>query len=115
MKESINCEPLLFIETINDNVIPKNQEVYDSRYKNERKIVYKTHDSEFYIKLNRLVLMYNKNKKIVCKVLLLTKEEYIIVVTKVENNILYCNIENTNKCISFDINQIDELTIEQIN
>ena len=60
----MNGEPLLFIESINEAVIPKNQELFDSRNK-QIKIITKTHTSEFYVKINRLVLMYNKNKKII--------------------------------------------------
>ena len=116
MKENMNSEPLLFIETVNINdVTPKNQSVYDSRYKPVTKIMTKTHDTEFYIKLSRLVLMHNKNKKVICKVILLNKEEYLIEVVSTNNNILNClNIES-NENQSFNINEIDELTIERIN
>ena len=110
----MKCEPLLFIDSVADDVIPKNQNIYDSRNKT-KKIITKTHDTEFYVKLSRLVLMYNKNKKIICKVTLLTKEEIYVVVTASSNNILNCIDINNNEKISFNINEIDELTIEQIN
>lgn len=115
MKENMNCEPLLFIETVNNNdVTPKNQSVYDSRFPSEKPIMTKTHESEFYIKISRLVLMYNKNKKIICKLLLLNKEEYTVIVVSTINNILNCiNVDNNEK-MSFNINEIDELTIEVI-
>lgn len=115
MKENdINVKPLLFIETVNDEVIPKNQTIFDSRNKQTKTIV-KTHNSEFYVKISRLVLMYNRNKKIICKVLLLTKEEFNVIVKETINNILYCiSVDNLQE-ISFNINEIDELTIEEIN
>lgn len=116
MKENMNCEPLLFIETVNNNdVTPKNQSVYDSRFPSKKPIMTKTHESEFYIKISRLVLMYNKNKKIICKVKLLNEEEFNIIVKNTINNILYCiNIDDM-KEVLFNINEIDELTIEEIN
>ena len=116
MKENMNCEPLLFIDTVNNNdVTPKNQSIYDSRYKQEKKIITKTHDTEFYIKISRLVFMHNKNKKIICKILLLNKSEYLVTVVSSSNNILNCiNLEN-NENQTFNINEIDELTIEVIN
>ena len=115
MKENINAIPLMFINTINEEeVIPKNQELFDSRNK-QIKIITKTHTSEFYVKINRLVLMYNKNKKIICKVYLLSQEQLNVIVKNINNNILTCiNIDDM-KEISFNINEIDELTIEQIN
>jgi hypothetical protein len=116
MKENnMKAEPLLFIDTINnDNVIPKNQQLFDSRNK-QIKIITKTHPQEFYVKLNRLVLMYNKNKKIICQVTLLTKEVFNVIVKQVDNNMIICiNIDDM-KDISFNINEIDELTIEQIS
>lgn len=115
MKENINAIPLMFINTINEEeVIPKNQELFDSRNK-QIKIITKTHTSEFYVKINRLVLMYNKNKKIICKVYLLSQEQFNVIVKNINNNILTCiNIDDM-KDISFNINEIDELTIEQIN
>lgn len=115
MKENINAIPLMFINTINEEeVIPKNQELFDSRNK-QIKIITKTHTSEFYVKINRLVLMYNKNKKIICKVYLLSQEQFNVIVKNINNNILTCiNIDDM-KEISFNINEIDELTIEQIN
>ena len=115
MKENINAIPLMFINTINEEeVIPKNQELFDSRNK-QIKIITKTHTSEFYVKINRLVLMYNKNKKIICKVYLLSPEQFNVIVKNINNNILTCiNIDDM-KEISFNINEIDELTIEQIN
>ena len=115
MKENINAIPLMFINTINEEeVIPKNQELFDSRNK-QIKIITKTHPQEFYVKLNRLVLMYNKNKKIICQVTLLTKEIFNVIVKKVDNNMIICiNIDDM-KDISFNINEIDELTIEQIS
>ncbi len=116
MKENnINGEPLLFIETvINNDIIPKNQELYDSRNK-QQKIMTKAHPTEFYVKISRLVLMYSKNKKIICKVLLLNKEEFNVIVKESNNNILYCININNNELLSFNINEIDELTIEEIN
>ena len=116
MKENnMKAEPLLFIDTVNNNdIIPKNQSLFDSRTK-QTKIITKTHPQEFFIKLNRLVLMYNKSKKIICKVILLTKEYFNIIVKCVNNNIITCiNIDDMRE-ISFNINEIDELTIEQIN
>ena len=115
MKENINAIPLMFINTINEEeVIPKNQELFDSRNK-QIKIITKTHTSEFYVKINRLVLMYNKNKKIICKVYLLSQEQFNVIVKNINNNILTCiNIDDM-KEISFNINEIDELTILQIN
>ncbi len=114
MKENINSEPLLFIETVNDRVKGKNQEVFDSRV-SYKKIMTKTHDTEFYVKISRLVLMHNKNKRIICKVQLLTKEEFYVIVLSMNNNILCCqNIELESKQ-SFNINEIDEITIEQID
>ena len=115
MKENINAIPLMFINTINEEeVIPKNQELFDSRNK-QIKIITKTHTSEFYVKINRLVIMYNKNKKIICKVYLLSQEQFNVIVKNINNNILTCiNIDDM-KEISFNINEIDELTIEQIN
>ncbi len=115
MKENnINAKPLLFIESVNDEVIPKNQDLYDSRNK-DIKIITKSHTSEFYVKISRLVLMYNKNKKIICKVKLLNEEEFNIIVKNTINNILYCiNIDDM-KEVLFNINEIDELTIEEIN
>ena len=81
----------------------------------KKKIITKSHDTEFYIKLSRLVLMYNKNKKILCKVLMLSNEEYYVIVISSINNILTCiNVED-NKKIEFNINEIDELTIEEIH
>lgn len=115
MKENnINAKPLLFIETVNDEVVPKNQHLFDSRNKQEKTMT-KTHNSEFYVKISRLVLMYTKNKKIICKVLLLSKEEFSVIVKETNNNILYCINIYDMKDISFNINQIDELTIEEIN
>lgn len=112
----MNSEPLLFIDSINiKEVIPKNQDIYDSRYNINKKIITKSHDTEFYIKLSRLVLMHNKNKRIVCKVLMLSKEEYYVIVTSSINNILTCININDNKKIEFNINEIDELTIEEIH
>ena len=116
MKENnMKAEPLLFIDTVNNNdVIPKNQEIFDSRNK-QTIIITKTHPQEFYVKLNRLVLMYNKNKKIICQLVLLTKECFNIIVKKADNNIITCiNIDDMRE-ISFNINEVDELTIEQIN
>lgn len=114
MKENINSEPLLFIETVNEKVQGKNQEVFDSRYYS-KKIITKTHDTEFYVKISRLILMYNKNKRIICKVQLLTKEEFYVIVMSMNNNILTClNIDSNNKQ-SFNINEIDEITIEEID
>lgn len=115
MKENnINAKPLLFIETVNEEVVPKNQDLFDSRKKQEKTMV-KTHNSEFYVKISRLVLMYTKNKKIICKVILLSQEEFNVIVKDTNNNILNCiNIDDM-KEISFNINQIDELTIEEIN
>lgn len=114
MKENMNGEPLLFIESLNDEVIPNNQEIYDSRNK-PIKIMTKTHSTEFYIKLNRLVLMYNKNRKILCKLILLTKNEYDVIIKNTINNIIYCINIVDNKELSFNINEIDEITIEEIN
>ena len=54
-------------------------------------------------------------KKIICKVTLLTKEEIYVIVTSSTNNILNCISVDLNQKISFNINEIDELTIEQIN
>ena len=59
--------------------------------------------------------MYNKNKKIICKVKLINKEEYEVQVIKQENNILKCILINNEKSISFDINEIEELLIQEIN
>jgi len=112
----MNSEPLLFIDTINiKEVTPKNQEIFDSRFNIKKKIITKSHDTEFYIKLSRLVLMYNKNKKILCKAKMLSNEEYYVIVVSSINNILTCiNVED-NKKIEFNINEIDELTIEEIH
>jgi len=115
MKENINAEPLMFIDTIiKDEIIPKNQEIYDSR-NIQAKIITKTHPSEFYVKINRLVLMHNKNKRILCKIILLTKKEYDVIVKDFDNNIISCiNIQDM-KDISFNVSEIDELTIEKIS
>ena len=113
MKENINSEPLLFIETVNEKVKGKNQELFDSR-ENYKKIMTKTHDTEFYVKISRLVLMYNKNKRIICKVYLLTKEEFYVIVISMNNNILYCVNIDTHDKQSFNINEIDDVTIEEI-
>ena len=44
MKENMNCEPLLFIDTVgNNDVTPKNQSIYDSRYKQEKKTITSFH------------------------------------------------------------------------
>ena len=60
--------------------------------------------------------MFNKNKRILCKVILLTNEQYNVIVKEMNNNIIKCiNIDDDNKDISFNINEIDELTIEHIN
>ena len=117
MKENnINATPLMFIQTLNnDEIIAKNQEYFDSRNK-QNKIITKTHNTEFYVKISRLILMFNKNKRILCKVILLTNEQYNVIVKEMNNNIIKCiNIDDDNKEISFNINEIDELTIEQIN
>lgn len=115
MKENINAIPLMFIESINEEeVIPKNQEYFDSRNK-QKKIITKTHNSDFFVKINRLILMYNKNKKIICKVYLLSQEQFNVIVKDMNNNKLTCiNIDDM-KEISFNINTIDELTIEEIS
>jgi hypothetical protein len=114
MKENINSEPLLFIKTVNEKVQGKNQEVFDSRDCN-KKIITKTHDTEFYVKISRLILMYNKNKRIICKVQSLTKEEFYVIVMSMNNNILTCLNIDTNNKQSFNINEIDEITIEEID
>lgn len=114
MKENMSGEPLLFIESINEAVIPKNQELFDSRNK-QTKIITKTHNTEFYIKLSRLVLMYNKNKKIICRVIMLSKDEHNVIIKKNMNNIIYCtNIEN-DEDVSLNINEIDEIIIDKID
>lgn len=118
LKENINEGPLLFIDTIKEDVKPYNQEFYDSRKKEEIKdepvIKTKQQDTSFYIKVSRLIEMYNRNKKIICKVTLLNNEEYYVVVKGLEDNELVCNILE-NGIVTFNVNQIDELTIEQIN
>ena len=112
----MNSEPLLFIDSVfNKEVVANNQNIYDSRYQTERKIITKNHDSEFYIKLNRLAFMYEKNKTIICKVILLTKEEYLVIIKSINDNILNCIHLDNNNNKSFNINEIDEVTIETIN
>ena len=116
MKDNIKYDPLLFIDSINDDVVGYNQEIFDSRNNNNNKSIKKiSHDTDFYIKISRLILMYNKNKKIICKVKLINKEEYEVQVIKQENNILKCFLINNEKSISFDINEIEELLIQEIN
>ena len=114
MKDNIKYDPLLFIDSINDDVVGYNQEIFDSR-NNNKSIKKINHDTDFYIKISRLILMYNKNKKIICKVKLINKEEYEVQVIKQENNILKCFLINNEKSISFDINEIEELLIQEIN
>ena len=46
---------------------------------------------------------------------MLSKEEYYVIVTSSINNILTCININDNKKIEFNINEIDELTIEEIH
>lgn len=109
------CEPLLFIDSVKEKVEPKNQNIYDSREKPKTTKKIKKHGEDFYIKINRLITMYNRNKKIECKVCLLTKEEYLVVVKEFQNNLLICILIETKDEIVFDIHEIDEITIEKIN
>lgn len=118
LKENINEGPLLFIDTIKEDVKPFNQELFDSRKKQETKEVEvvktKQQDTNFYIKVSRLIEMFNRKKKIICKITLLSFEEYYVIVKELANNELICDLlDNSNT--SFNVNQIDELTIEQIN
>lgn len=119
LKENINVGPLLFIETIKEDVKPHNQDLFDSRYKVEEKPIkatlFKQQDTNFYIKVSRLMEMYNRNKRIICKVSLLNEEEYYIIVKESKNNILECLLVDTKEPISFAIDQINELTIEQFS
>lgn len=118
LKENINEGPLLFIETIKEDVKPYNQEFYDSRKKEEKEveeiIETKQQDTAFYIKVSRLIEMYKRNKRIVCKVTLLNNDEFYIVVKALENNELVCDLLDSG-IVTFNVNQIEELTIEQIN
>lgn len=119
LKENINVGPLLFIDTIKEDVKPNNQDFYDSRYKVEVKPIkehlFKQQDTNFYIKVSRLIEMYNRNKRIICKVSLLNKEEYYVIVKESKNNVLTCLLVDNADSISFAIDQINELTIEQFN
>ncbi len=118
LKENINEGPLLFIDTIKEDVKPFNQELFDSRMKQDKKkeevIKTKQQDTNFYIKVSRLIEMFNRKKRIICKIALLSFEEYYVIVKELENNELICDLLD-NSSVSFDVNQIDELTIEQIN
>ncbi len=119
MKENINVGPLLFIETIKEDVKPHNQDLYDSRYQVEVKPIqatlFKQQDTNFYIKVSRLIEMSKRNKKIICKVSLLNDEEYYVVVKESKNNRLECLLVDSEEPISFVIDQINELTIEQFS
>ena len=116
LKENNNkCNPLLFIDFLSEDIKPYNQECFDSREKRVVKKYYKNHDEDFYIKINRLIIMYNRNKKIECKIYLLSKEEYLVVITKFENDLLSCRMLETNEELVINVHEIDEITIEKIN
>ena len=115
MKDNIKSEPLLFIETITEEVVPNSQDIFDSRNKVKKVVKTKQHKKEFYVKIERLVLTYKKGKEVICKVKLLTEEEYEVIVTEKEENKLVMKKLDNNELIMININEIDELTIEKIN
>lgn len=115
MKENMNNEVLLFIESVNNKDIKaNNQIIYDSRYKQDKKVEIKKHNNEFYVKINRLILMYNKNKKITCKIILTNNEQHNVIVTNMKQNILNCINIKTNTIKDYNINEIEELLIDEI-
>ena len=61
------------------------------------------------------MMRYNRNKKIECKIYLLSKEEYLVVITKFENDLLSCRMLETNEELVINVHEIDEITIEKIN
>jgi histidinol-phosphate/aromatic aminotransferase/cobyric acid decarboxylase-like protein len=74
--------PLLFINSVTTEAIPKNQTTFDSRDTSNRKLAFK--DTK---KLHNLIEMYQKKRPVLCN-LLTENKNYIGIPYHLENNFL---------------------------
>lgn len=115
MKDNINGSPLLFIKSINDNVVPNNQTLFDSReIINNQNKKEAFHDELFYLKINRLVQMYNKGRIIICNLITTQNDSFTgQVIFRKDNIISFKNINNQVQELCID--NIQELLISSIS
>ncbi len=118
-EDNIKEGPLLFIESVSMDVKGYNQEIFDSREKPTLKV--KIQNEQFFVKLKRIVMMYQKGRPIICKVTFVDSSEMVIVPYEFDDKTMLCKklIADDNKfevstTVEIAINQIDDLSIMQL-